>query len=98
MGMDKETIIKTVCQVCEVDVDQLKQTARTRDISDARKIIAYLLLDYGLCYSYEDAGKAVGLKRNSAYKALVYFRDLLKINAPFRFRYESAIRILQSSE
>lgn len=96
--MNAETIIKTVCKVYEIDIDQLKQATRTRDISDARKIIAYLLLDYGLCFTYEDAGKVVGLKSNSVYVALLCFKDLLKLNAPFRFRYNTIIGLLQISE
>lgn len=96
--MDKEKIINTVCAVCQVDPDDILSNLRTRDISDARKIIAFVLLDNGLCFSVPEAAKAVGLKRNSVYVALNHFNDLLKINAPFRFRYNEVLKKLSTSD
>ena len=91
--MDKENIISTTCEVCDVSLDDLKSIRKTRDISDARKIAAFILLDNGMCYSYADAAKEVGLTPNGAYRALMCFEDLLKLSKPFRFRYEK-VKIL----
>ena len=92
--MQREEIIKITCEVCEVDPKDILSNLRTRDISDARKIIAFVLLDNGICFSVPEAARAVGLRRNSAYVALNHFNDLLKINVPFRFRYDAVRRKL----
>ena len=92
--MDKEHIISTVCEVCEITVEELTSKRRTRDISDARKIAAFILLDNGMCYSYADAGKEVGLSMSGAYRALLCFHNLLNVSRPFRYRYERVRAIL----
>lgn len=89
--MDKEKIINIVCEVCEIDPTDILSNLRTRDVSDARKIIAFVLMDNGLCHTVQEAAEIVGLRRNSVYVALNLFHDLLKINAPFKKRYDTVV-------
>jgi hypothetical protein len=96
--MDKEKIINTVCEVCEVSPADILSYLRTRDMSDARTIIAFVRVDSGECFSVPEAASVVGLKRNSAYVALNHFNDLLRINAPFRFRYNAVLKKLSTSD
>lgn len=92
--MEKEEVINIVCQICDVRPGDIRSSNRTRDISDARKLIAYVLLNNGICPSVPEVAKIVGLKRNSMYVALSFFEDLLRLDAPFRFRYNLVMKKL----
>jgi len=90
--MNAEEIKRTVCEVFEIDESEIHSPAKRRVVSDARKVILFLLLDRGLCYSATDACAHVGLKRPAAHTAIARFSDLLAFDRPFRLKYEEVLR------
>lgn len=96
--MTKDKVINIVCEVCEITIEQLLSKRKTRDISDARKIIAFILLDEGLCYSFENTGKSIGLAKSATHKAIMYFHDYVKLDRNFRFLYEKSKNAILSAK
>lgn len=83
-----------VCEVCGITPDDMERRCRRRAVADARKMLAFLLYDGGVCRSVAEVAAAVGLCRNSGYKTIYSFVDLVKYDPVFRSKFRRACRVL----
>lgn len=97
--MEKELsaiIINAVCDVCGITSDALTAKNRCRQITDARKMAAYLLLNSRVYTRMADVSPLVGLCRNSGYKTIESFGELVKYDHSFRERFQRVCLILEN--
>lgn len=83
-----------VCRVCGIGTDDIYGRSRRREITDARKIIAHLLFEKRVCITVADVSRQIGLCRNSGYKALAGFEELVRYDASFRSKFICSCRVL----
>lgn len=88
-----EILMKTVCEICDVDEASLKTRVRSKGLSDARKTYYYLAYKlYGK--SHEELAKVFGRDRTAVLHALKCCGDLIKFDKLFRNRVELAERVV----
>jgi hypothetical protein len=67
--MTKDDIIRTVCDVCEVEPHDLTNRTRKKNVTMARQIIAYHLY-HSLCMPIQQIAQAIGTSTAYVYKPL----------------------------
>lgn len=98
--MEKEltaqTILKAVCDVCGITTEELTGKSRRRKITDARKMAAYLLMDSRACTRIAEVSPLVGLCRNSGYKTVESFDELVRYDPAFRARFQRVCLLIEN--
>ena len=95
----RRRVIEAVCEVCGVLPHEIRDpTRRTRDISDARKLIIFILLNKGYCRSMREACRMAGLQRNSAYHALRHLNHLMRVDADMKLRHSEVLAIVEKND
>jgi chromosomal replication initiation ATPase DnaA len=89
--MNKQQIIETVCNICGVTPADIFSHSKQQKITDAKLIIAYILVEKGISHSCLSAGKDVGLKSNSMCTQFKKIPLWIKTSPAFKQKFEASI-------
>ena len=85
--MNANEVIKTVAEVCGCTADEIKSSLRLRHLVAARRIIAFVLHDYGCVQT----GRLINRHHATVCYYRRTFRDDVKYDGYLRARYKNVL-------
>lgn len=95
--MTTEQIIETTCVIFKITRTELISKTRTRELADARSIIAYLLISRNLEYK-DGIGRILCKDRTSIYNMIKKFKNNYSVDKLFKSKVLYIIKLLDDSD
>lgn len=87
-----QTVLELVCRTCDVSLDDVKSRNRKREVVDARKIYAMLIMKFSTVkVSQAEAGAAMNKDHATIIHCIKQCLNLNDTNIPFRKKLDKCI-------